>query len=63
MTVLQTIALPLGYSAVFSEREAIDYAACHNMSMPGLPENFRNGILPLAAPPFPPILSRAEKDR
>lgn len=46
----------------FPKREAIDYAACHNMSMPGFPENFRNTILPLAAALFPLILPRAKKD-
>jgi hypothetical protein len=39
MTVLQTIALPLGYSAVVPKREAIDYVLHFHLSTTGFPEN------------------------
>ena len=39
MTVLQTIALPLGYSAAVPEREAIDYVLPTRMSTTGLPKD------------------------
>ena len=61
MTVLQTIALPLGYSAVVLQREAIDYVLTTRMSTTGFPEKFPQSALPLAERIFPHILLRAEK--
>ena len=44
MTVLQTIALPLGDSAVILKREAIDYVGSSCVSMLGFTENSPNRI-------------------
>jgi hypothetical protein len=41
MTVLQTIALPLGYSAAALGAGAIGYVLPRQVSMPGLVENGR----------------------